>query len=80
MEGTPSEDLIGSSKGRRRPGFGISIEPGIVVTMKQWFASFSAPVAVYRNRERSVTDLEDGGHGDAAFADFMTLFTLGRVF
>ena len=76
MEGTPSEDIIGSSKGRRRPGFGISIEPGIVVTMKQWFASFSAPVAVYRNRERNF----EGDAGDAAFADFMTLFTLGRNF
>src|SRR5207247_3132970 len=30
MEGTPSTDLIGGSEGRRRPGFAISIEPGLV--------------------------------------------------
>jgi hypothetical protein len=76
MEGTPSEDIIGSSEGRRRPGFAISIEPGIVVTKNEWFASFSAPVALYRNRERNF----EGDEGDAAFADFITLFTLGRRF
>jgi hypothetical protein len=80
MEGTPSEDLFGSSEGRRRPGFAISIEPGLVFTKNRWFASFSAPVALYRNRERSVDDEREGDHGDAAFADFMTLLTVGRSF
>lgn len=80
MEGTPSEDIFGSSEGRRRPGFAISIEPGLVFVKNRWFASFSAPVAVYRNRERSVDDERDGDHGDAAFADFMTLLTVGRSF
>lgn len=83
MEGTPSEDLIGHSGGlnhRRRPGFAISIEPGIVFAKNGWFASFSAPVALYRNRERSVMDEMTGGHGDAAFADFITLLTVGRSF
>jgi hypothetical protein len=80
MEGTPSEDLIGGSEGRRRPGFAISVEPGFVFAKNGWFASFSAPIAVYRNRERSVSDEREGEHGDAAFADFMTLFTVGRSF
>jgi hypothetical protein len=80
MEGTPSEDLIGGSEGRRRPGFAISVEPGIVFAKNGWFASLSAPIAVYRNRERSVDDERTGDHGDAAFADFMTLFSLGRSF
>jgi hypothetical protein len=76
MEGTPSTDLIGGSEGRRRPGFAISIEPGLVATKDGWFASFTAPVAVYRNRERNFA----GEEGDAAFADFITLLTVGRKF
>jgi hypothetical protein len=76
MEGTPSTDLFGGSEGRRRPGFAISIEPGLVWTRNGWTASFSAPVALYRNRERNFA----GEEGDAAFADFMTLFSLGRTF
>ena len=76
MEGTPSTDIIGGSGGRRRPGFGISIEPGLVWSKNRWTASFSAPVALYRNRERNF----EGQEGDAAFADFMTLFSLGRTF
>jgi hypothetical protein len=80
MEGTPSEDIFGGSGGRRRPGFAVSIEPGLEFTKNRWFVSFSAPVALYRNREISVLDEESGDHGDAAFADFMTLFTVGRAF
>jgi len=76
LEGSPSTDLIGGSGGRRRPGVAVSIEPGLVFTRNRWFASFSAPVAVYRNRERNFA----GQSGDAAFADFMTLFSVGRSF
>jgi len=76
LEGAPPEDLIGSSGGRRRPGYAVSIEPGIVFIKNRWFASFSAPVALYRNRQEDST----GSSGDAAFADFMTLFTVGRSF
>jgi hypothetical protein len=76
LEGAPPEDLIGSSAGRRRPGYAVSIEPGIVFIKNRWFASFSAPVALYRNRQEDST----GASGDAAFADFMTLFSVGRSF
>src|SRR6185295_10882114 len=62
MEGSPSTDLIGDSGGRRRPGFAVSIEPGLVFSKNHWTASFSAPVALYRNRERSSV----GASGDAA--------------
>jgi hypothetical protein len=80
MEGTPVRDLFGDSGGFRRPGFGISIEPGLVFLKDRWSAALSAPVALYRNRERSVLDEQSGGHGDAAFADFLILFSLGRSF
>lgn len=76
LEGAPPKDLIGSSGGRRRPGYAVSIEPGIVFTKNSWFAAFSTPVAIYRNRQEDAT----GASGDAAFADFMTLFSAGRSF
>src|SRR5204862_6504824 len=47
LEGAPPNDLFGSSGGRRRPGYAVSIEPGIVFIKNRWFASFSTPVAFY---------------------------------
>jgi hypothetical protein len=76
VEGAPPNDFIGSSAGRRRPGYAVSIEPGLVFVKNGWFASFSTPVAIYRNRQDDTT----GAEGDAAFADFMTLATIGRSF
>jgi hypothetical protein len=44
------------------------------------------PVAVYRNRQRSVPDEQQSEatgewrHGDAAFADFLVMFSLSRQF
>ena len=73
LEGSPPKDLFGSDDGRRRPGYAISIEPGLVYTRNKWFASFSAPVALYRNRQNDAA----GQEGDAAFADFITLFSVG---
>jgi hypothetical protein len=73
LEGSPPKDLFGSNDGRRRPGYAISIEPGLVYARNRWFASFSAPVALYRNRQADAT----GQEGDAAFADFITLFSIG---
>jgi hypothetical protein len=86
VEGVPVYDLVGGSEGFRRPGMAASLEPGIVVAKNGWTASLSAPVAVYRNREQSVPDKEfqrvsprdPPRHGDAAFADYMILFSLGR--
>ena len=76
LEGTPSQDVFGHDAGRRRPGYAVSIEPGIAFVKNGWFASFSAPIAVYRNREEDFT----GDEGDAAFADFMTLLSVGKRF
>ena len=39
-----------------------------------------APVALYRNRTVNVSDLADGRHGDAAFADCFVLAGLFRRF
>ncbi len=79
-EGVPSTDLIGKSDGFRRPGYAISLEPGFIYSQgkDQW--SFSVPVALRRNRTRSVPDIRDNRHGDAAFADYVLLVGYSRRF
>ncbi len=78
IEGVPVEDALGDSDGFRRPGYSISIEPGITLMKGRFSASIYAPVALYRNRQASVADkrwdqIVGGGTtgGDASFADFV---------
>lgn len=80
IEGVPVHDMIGGSTGFRRPGFAISIEPGVSVAIKSWSFNLSTPVAVYRNRQRSVPDQARGAHGDAAFADYTVQFSVAKRF
>jgi hypothetical protein len=76
VEGIPVEDLLGGSLGFRRPGYIVSIEPGLVYQMKKTLLFATVPVAMIRNRTQSVTDKENSEisgtykHGDAAFADY----------
>ncbi|MGK7392077.1 MAG: transporter [Candidatus Cyclobacteriaceae bacterium M2_1C_046] len=76
MEAVPSVDLIGSSEGYRRPGYAVSIEPGLNYSYKNILANLTVPIAVERNRTKSYLDKESGSHGDAAFADFLINFNL----
>ncbi|MBN8679013.1 MAG: hypothetical protein J0M29_12365 [Chitinophagales bacterium] len=76
-EGIPSKDLIGGSKGFRRPGFIISVEPGVAVQRGNFIFTANVPYALYRKRTRSVADIAGGNdangiprNGDAAFADY----------
>lgn len=77
-EGIPSKDVIGGSKGFRRPGYIISAEPSLFYAHGNFLVSLNVPVALYRNRTRSVADIAGGinpatglpRHGDAAFADY----------
>jgi hypothetical protein len=80
IEGVPVRDILGKSEGFRRPGYAISVEPGMIYTRGKNTWSVSAPIAVERNRRRSVTDITDGRHGDAAFADYVLLFGFSRRF
>lgn len=75
LEGVPADDLIGSSRGFRRPGYAISVEPGVSWTRGDHSLALSVPVAVYRNRVRSYADRLDDRHGDAAFADHLVMFS-----
>ena len=80
MEGVPVEDWFGGSEGFRRPGYAVSIEPGITWTHRKLSVNVAAPVAIERNRERNVTDIRTGRHGDAAFADYIITSTISYRF
>jgi hypothetical protein len=74
MEGVPAKNLFpGDNLGFRRPGFAISLEPGFQYARAGNVFSFSVGKAFYRDRTRSVPDKLTGGHGDAAFADYVWL-------
>ena len=73
-EGVKVKDLIGGSLGFRRPGYALSAEPGFQYQRAKNIWSFNLPVAIQRNRKRSVPDQIQGGAGDAAFADYFFLF------
>lgn len=80
MEALPSKDLIGGSRGFRRPGYIISAEPAITWVTKRASFNLTVPVAIIRNRMQSDADkrqsADTGKHvqGDAAFADYLVSF------
>lgn len=87
IEGVPVYDLVGGSDWFRRPGYSISLEPGIMANVNGWRLAMYVPFAYYNNRERSVPDIQSGTtaaglpvEGDAAFADYQILFSIGRSF
>lgn len=91
VEGVPVEDALGDSNGFRRPGYTISVEPGITLMKGRFSAAVYAPVALYRNRQPSVADQRWNqvnalagqplvAGGDAAFADFVISASVGFTF
>jgi hypothetical protein len=74
MEGAPARNLFpGDNLGFRRPGFAISLEPGFQYAHGGSVFTAQIGKAFYRDRTRSVPDTLTGGHGDAAFADYVWL-------
>lgn len=77
IEGVPSHDAFGGSRGFRRPGYSVAVEPGISYAFDGMSVFASLPLAVYRNRVQSYDDLEKTRvngvftNGDAAFADYV---------
>jgi len=69
IEGVPPEDAIGGSRGARRPGYAVSVEPGLTWAFRRAAFSLTAPVALYRHRQSNF----QGRDGDAAFSDFLIL-------
>ena len=81
VEGVPVYDAIGGSLGYRQPGYTVSVEPGIIWAGKKNSLSILAPVAVYRNRQRSASEIALGRPGgDASFADFSILASFTHQF
>jgi hypothetical protein len=81
LEGVPVEDLTGGSEGFRRPGYAVSVEPAVSWSKGAHSISLAVPVALYRNRTRSVPDRAvPGRHGDAAFADYVVMLGYWRRF
>lgn len=86
IEGVPVKDLIGGSEGFRRPGFSIAVEPGLIFEANKWNARVYVPVAIARQRQRSVPDEQQSAatgrytHGDAAFADYLIMGSIARRF
>ena len=79
-EGVPSRDLIGDSDGFRRPGYILSVDPGFIYTKGKNRWTVNAPIPFRRVRTRSVPDILDNRHGDAAFADYTILVGYSRRF
>lgn len=86
IEGIPSEDLIGKSDGRRRPGYIVSVEPSVTYSRGSMNFTLNVPIALYRNRTQSVSDkirTQETGvytNGDAAFADYLINFNVSYSF
>jgi hypothetical protein len=81
IDGVPANDAIGGSNGFRRPGYAISIEPGLSWNYKKNSFSVTAPVAVYRNRTQSAPEAELGRPaGTAAFADYAIIASFSHRF
>ena len=79
-EGVPARDIIGREDGFRRPGYAVSVEPGIQYGRGRNLWSFYYAIAVHRDRTRSVSDVRNGTHGDAAFADNLISIGSSRSF
>ncbi|WP_263367208.1 hypothetical protein [Edaphobacter bradus] len=80
-EGVPVRDLLGASDGFRRPGTIISLDPGLMLNVRQTTLSVNGPWALYRNRPPSVPEIENNTpNGDAFFADYTVIVTLSHHF
>jgi len=66
-EGVIAHDLFGGSLGSRRPGYAVSVEPGVTYSKGRFSGTLTLPIAIYRNR---VTTYGQNKAGDAAFADY----------
>ena len=67
IEGVPGNDAFGGSRGSRRPGFAVAVEPGVTYQWGAYSGTLTVPVAVHRNRTTTYGSVRAG---DAAFADY----------
>lgn len=80
-EGVPAHDAIGKSDGFRRPGYIVSLDPGLMYSYRRDTISVNGPWALARNREPSVPELQNGtANGDAFFADYTVIASWSHQF
>ena len=75
LEGVPETDLLGETIGFRRPGYFVSVEPGITYSTGITTFSFSVPLRVRQYVQDSF-----GAPRDSTFADRMFLFSVSYRF
>jgi hypothetical protein len=84
-EGIPADDVFGGQEAYRRPGYVVSVEPGVSYRLGNHNFSLYVPKNFVRNRIQSHNDLatqaiqstvkpDANVHGDAAFADYSISF------
>ena len=84
-EGIPANDVFGGQNAYRRPGYVVSIEPGIAYRLGNHNFSLYVPKNIIRNRVQSHNDIATQEiqatvkpdvhvQGDAAFADYSISF------
>ncbi len=77
IEGVPGNDAFGGSRGSRRPGFSVAVEPGVTYAKGRFVGTLTVPVAVHHRRSHTYGALRPG---DAAFADFTINSSIGVRF
>lgn len=77
VEGVPRYDLIGESRGFRRPGVEMFIEPGVSFAKGSHVYSVQVPIGYYRNR---FPNPYTGNRGDATFPKYIVLASYGYRF
>lgn len=74
FEGSPVNDLIGGSRGGRRPGNYFSVEPGFIYKMSKISFYGYTPVMLSRNIKQTVGGKELGVHAPGGSADYQIFF------
>lgn len=73
-EGVPADNLFpNSNAGFRRPGYAVTLGPGIEYTRGSNLLTAGVYKAIHRDRTVSYPDSVYGAHGDAAFAQYVWL-------
>jgi hypothetical protein len=80
IDGVPTRDLVGGSEGFRRPGYSVSVEPGVSWSRGQNTFNLFTPVMIYANRQKNIYDDRYGTHGPGAFADYLIITSFSRKF
>jgi hypothetical protein len=81
MEGVPVRDAFGASDGFRRPGYILSIDPGLMYSFYHETISINGPWALLRDREPSVPELAVNNYkGDAFFANYTIIASVSHHF